>query len=98
MKQKVEAAETVSLLRVLEETYIRSRPAANMDDIKAERARFTQNRRERGNKYVEEYNKRATHLLTKDGYGPLTLQEKADIVKTFGFKVAVLSEGHHGDS
>jgi len=34
---------------------------------------------------VEEYNKLATHLLTENGYAPLTLQEKADIVKAFGF-------------
>ena len=81
-----EAEAAVSQLRTLEETYIRSRPAANMDDLKDERAWFAQNCRERGDKYVEEYNKLATHLLTEnDVYVPLTLQERADIVKSFGF-------------
>jgi hypothetical protein len=82
-EQGAEAA--VSQLRVLEERYIRSCPAANMDDLKDERAWFAQNCRERGDKYVEEYNKLATHFLTENGYAPLTLQEKADIVKAFGF-------------
>jgi len=84
-KQKAEA--TFSRLRALEETYIRRRPAAYMDseDLKAERAWFVQNCRERGNKYLEEYNKLAIHLLTEDGYAPSILQEEADIVKAFGF-------------
>jgi hypothetical protein len=84
-RAKQEAEATVSKLRVREETYIHCRPVANMDDLKAEKAWFAQNCRERGDKYVEEYNKLATHLLTENGYAPLTLQEKADIVKAFGF-------------
>ena len=82
-KQKGEA--TFSQLSIQQETYIRSRPVASMDDLKAERAWFTENCLERGDKYVEEYNKLATHLLTENGYAPLTLQERADIVKAFGF-------------
>ena len=84
-KQKAEA--TFSRLRALEETYVRCRPAAYMDseDLKAERAWFVQNCRERGYKYVEEYNKLAIHLLTEDGYAPSILREAADIVKAFGF-------------
>ena len=82
-KQKADA--TVFQLRALGEAYIRSRPAANMEDLKAERTWFAQNCRERGDKYVEEYNKLATHLLTESGYAPLSLQEQADIVKAFGF-------------
>ena len=56
-----------------------------MDDLKAERAWFVQNCRDRGGKYVEEYGKLATHLLTESGYQPLSLQEREDIVKAFGF-------------
>ena len=76
---------TAALMRTLETAYIRSRPAGNTDDLRAERAWFAQNCRERGDKYVEEYGKLATHLLTESGYAPLSLQEKADIIKAFGF-------------
>ena len=82
-KQKGNA--TAALMKTLEETYIRSRPARNTGDLIAERAWFVQNCRERGDKYVEEYSKLATYLLTESGYAPLSLQEKADIVKAFGF-------------
>ncbi len=79
------ANSTALMIKMLETTYIRSRPAGNMDDLKAERTWFAQNCRERGDKYVEEYSKLATHLLTESGYAPLSLQEKADIIKAFGF-------------
>ncbi|KAI0294246.1 hypothetical protein B0F90DRAFT_1758208 [Multifurca ochricompacta] len=69
----------------LETRYIRSRPTMNMEELKAERAWFAQNCRERVDKYVREYSALAKHLLTDKGYEPLSLQEKADIVKAFGF-------------
>ena len=78
-QQEGEAA--VAQMDALEATYIRSRPATDMDDVKAERAWFVQNCRERGDKYVEEYSKLATHLLYENGYAPLTLQEKADVIR-----------------
>ena len=84
-KARKEAQAIPAQMRTLEATYIRSRPAADMDDLKAERAWFAQNCRERGDKYVKEYTKLAVHLLTERGYAPLSLQEKADIVKAFGF-------------
>jgi hypothetical protein len=56
-----------------------------MGELQAERAWFGENCRERGDKYVEEYNKLAEHFITQSGYAPLSLHEKADIVKAFGF-------------
>jgi hypothetical protein len=47
-----------------------------MDELKAERAWFGQNCREKGDKYVEEYCKLANYLLTEGGYAPISLQEK----------------------
>ncbi|KAH9038181.1 hypothetical protein EDB85DRAFT_526111 [Lactarius pseudohatsudake] len=79
-------AETVSHeMKRLETTYIRSRPVINMDEIKSEREWFTQNCGEKGDKFVKEYDALATYIHTERGYEPLTLKEKADIVKSFGF-------------
>ena len=84
-KARREAVVTVSQVKSLETTYMRSRPAADIDELEAETAWFSQNCRERGDKYVEEYNRLAKHLLTESGYVPLSLQEREDIVKAFGF-------------
>jgi hypothetical protein len=84
-KAQKEAKTTAARVKTLESTYLRSRPAADMDELRAERAWFGENCRERGDKYVEEYNKLADHCITQSGYAPLSLQEKADIVKAFGF-------------
>jgi hypothetical protein len=80
-----EACATAAQVKVLEGAYMRSSPAENMDQLKAARVWFGENCRERGYKYVKEYSKLATHLLTESGYAPLSLQEKADIIKAFGF-------------
>jgi len=82
-QQKANA--TAALVKTLETTYIRSRPAQNTHDMREERAWFAQNCRERGDKYVVEYSKLATYLLTESGYAPLSLQEKQDVIKAFGF-------------
>jgi hypothetical protein len=82
-QQKANA--TAALLKTLETVYVRSRPAKGMNDLIEERAWFAENCRERGDKYVEEYSNLATNLLTESAYAPLSLQEKADIIKAFGF-------------
>ena len=84
-KARKEAKTTAIQVKTLESTYLRSRPAADMDEWTAERVWFRENCRERGDTYVEEYNKLAEHFITQSGYAPLSLQEKADIVKAFGF-------------
>ena len=92
-KAQKEANATAAQMKTLETTYIRSRPSAGVDDLRAERAWFAQNCRDRGDKYVEEYGKLAVHLLTESGYAPLSLQEKADIVKAFGFCKSLFDGG-----
>ncbi|KAI9445908.1 hypothetical protein H4582DRAFT_515600 [Lactarius indigo] len=79
-------ADTVSReMKRLEITYIRSRPVADTAGLRSERVWFTQNCGEKGDKFVKEYNALATHLRTESGYEPLSLKEKEDIVKAFGF-------------
>jgi hypothetical protein len=95
-RARQEAKATAAQIKALEATYIRSRPAEDMDDLKAERAWFAENCRERGDKYVEEYDKLAEHLLTESGYAPLSLQERADIVKAFGFCKFIFHGDHCG--
>ncbi len=86
-------ANTVTIeIERYQRAYIRSRQASSMDARKNDIAWFTQNCRAKGNKFVKEYMALATHLLTEKGYKPLSLKEKEDIVKAFGFcKSHVLS-------
>ncbi|KAI0294247.1 hypothetical protein B0F90DRAFT_1758226, partial [Multifurca ochricompacta] len=72
-------------MRVLEVTYMRSRPATDVDEMRKERAWFVENCRERGEKYVKEYEALTKHFLAETVYEPLSLQEKRDIVRAFGF-------------
>jgi len=80
-----EAKTTATRVNTLEATYLHNHPVTDMEELKAERAWFSQNCRGRGGKYVEEYCKLAKHLLIESGYAPLSLQAKADIVRAFGF-------------
>ena len=81
-QQKAKA--TVAQMKALEAIYLHDGHAADIDDMIAERAWFVQNCRRRGDKYVEEYDKLATHLLTESDYEPLHLQDKVEIVKDLG--------------
>jgi hypothetical protein len=80
-------AESVKLeMKRLQTTYTRSRPGiSNIDDLKLERKWFLENCQEKGDKFVKEYEALATHLRTERGYEPLSLKEREDIVKSFGF-------------
>ena len=89
-KARKEAKTAATQVKTLESTYLSSRPAADTDELKAERVWFRENCCERGDKYVEEYNKLAEHFITQSGYAPLSLQEKADIVKAFGFSESLV--------
>jgi hypothetical protein len=92
-KARHEGIVTSAQVKIQEVTYMRSRPAANMVDLKEERTWFVQNCRERADKYVKEYSALATHLLKETGYEPLSLQEKEDIVKAFGFCKSLITVG-----
>jgi hypothetical protein len=80
------AKATAAQMNALEAIYLRNGHATDMDDMITERTWFVQNCRGRGDKYVEEYDKLATHLLTGSDYEPLHLQDKVEIVKDRGFR------------
>ncbi|KAF8265012.1 hypothetical protein EI94DRAFT_1737067 [Lactarius quietus] len=82
-KQKANSASLE--IKRLQTTYIRSRPVANTAELRSERDWFKDNCAEKGEKFVKEYEALATHLLTERGYEPLSLKERADIVKAFVF-------------
>jgi hypothetical protein len=81
-------AESVKLeMKRLQTTYTRSRRGVStVADLKLEREWFLENCQEKGDKFVKEYEALATHLRgTARGYEPLSLKEREDIVKSFGF-------------
>lgn len=92
-RARKEAKTTATQVKTLEATYIRH-ISGSAADMKAERTWFGKNCRSRGDRYTGEYNKLANHLLTESGYSPLSLREKADVVKTFGFCKSLIDGGH----
>ena len=84
-KTQLEANSAIVEMKILQRTYIRSRPASDMAQLMSEREWFAKNCQAKGDKFVKEYNTLATHLLTERGYEPLSLKEKEDIVKAFNF-------------
>ncbi|KAI0043384.1 hypothetical protein FA95DRAFT_405685 [Auriscalpium vulgare] len=72
-------------LETIEKTYLRSRPATKLSVLMEERTWFSENCREKAQKYIEEYDNLAEHILHDSAYAPLSLQEREDIVKAFGF-------------
>ena len=84
-KTQLEANSASLQMKILQRTYIRSRPASTTEELKSERAWFTKNCQEKVDKFVKEYGALATHLRTERGYEPLSLKEREDIVKSFGF-------------
>jgi hypothetical protein len=65
--------------------YIRSGRSTNMEMLKEDRTWFTENCRDKATNYIREYGKLEEYLQTDSDYQRLSLQEKSDIVKAFGF-------------
>jgi hypothetical protein len=84
-KAKLEANTASLAMKILERTYMRSRPVTNTAQMRTEKEWFTQHCGEKGDKFVKEYNALETHLRTERGYEPLSLKEMEDIVKAFNF-------------
>lgn len=80
-------------LRDASTLYIRSRPAEDMEALVEERKWFSENCREKVDHYLEEYERLKAHIAT-DMYRPLSLQEKEDIVRAFGFGAGGGHAGH----
>ncbi|KAI1789230.1 hypothetical protein LXA43DRAFT_1155066 [Ganoderma leucocontextum] len=72
-------------LKHLEQTYLRARPSQTMDDLKKDRLWLAENCRAK----VEAWESECTKLeefVDKGGfYQPMTLQEREEIIKAFGF-------------
>ncbi len=72
-------------LKVLEQTYLRARPSETMDDLKKERKWLEDNCRTKIEAWERECAK-LEEFVDKGGfYQPMTLQEREEIVKAFGF-------------
>ena len=84
-KTQLEANSASVEMKILQRTYIRSRPVSNTAELRSEREWFATNCQEKGDKFAKEYDALATHLRTERGYEPLSLKEREDIVKAFNF-------------
>ncbi|KZT03360.1 uncharacterized protein LAESUDRAFT_366011 [Laetiporus sulphureus 93-53] len=79
---------STNLLNVVskyEGEYIRSRPSQNMAELKEELAWYKINCRRKIETWREECGSLERFVLTDKIYQPLSLQEREDIVKAFGF-------------
>ncbi|KAK0443139.1 uncharacterized protein EV420DRAFT_1649417 [Desarmillaria tabescens] len=74
-----------SRLRELERSYIASRPSSDLTQISEDRRWFNGNCGAKIERCFTEYEKLEDHLLKDTVYQPMSLQEKEDIVKAFGF-------------
>ncbi|KAK0443130.1 uncharacterized protein EV420DRAFT_1577089 [Desarmillaria tabescens] len=75
-----------SRLRELELSYIASRPSSDLSQISEDRRWFNGNCGAKIERCFTEYEKLEDHLLKNTVYQPMSLQEKQDIVKAFGFQ------------
>ncbi|KAF9268371.1 hypothetical protein L218DRAFT_954733 [Marasmius fiardii PR-910] len=72
-------------LRKAEETYMRSRPSKTMEELVSERQWFSDNCRVKLDRVLQEVAELEKHIKQDTIYQPVSLQEKEDIVKAFGF-------------
>jgi len=77
-----------SALNDAELGYLRLRRAPRAN-VEAEREWFRTNCRARGEKFLEEYDGLAAYVARDTFYEPVSLQEKADIVRAFDFGISV---------
>ncbi|THH13828.1 hypothetical protein EW146_g6431 [Bondarzewia mesenterica] len=78
-------AHAAEFLNKVETAYMRSRPSRTVKDLQVERAWFADECRAKAENYGREYGQLEQHIATDNAYQPLSLQEKADIVKAFKF-------------
>ena len=72
-------------LKHLEQTYLRARPSQTMDDLKSERRWLEENCRAKVEAWERECAKLEEFVQKGGFYQPMTLQEREEIVKAFGF-------------
>ncbi|KAH8998229.1 hypothetical protein EDB86DRAFT_2828513 [Lactarius hatsudake] len=84
-KVQLESNTASCEMKKLETTYFCSIPVTDTAELGSESVWFTQKCRERGDKFIKEYNALVRYLCTEGGYEPLSLEEREIIVKSFGF-------------
>ncbi|TFY69868.1 hypothetical protein EVG20_g2978 [Dentipellis fragilis] len=82
---KAKRADAEATIKRAETSYIRSQQSSSMSQLKELRQWFASNCRARVDKFAQAYDELAEHIRTNTAYQPLSLQEKMDIVKAFGF-------------
>ncbi|TFY82038.1 hypothetical protein EWM64_g1976 [Hericium alpestre] len=78
-------SDAVNLLKESCMTYLRVRPSENLAQLKDERKWFNDNCTAKVDKYLNEYDELVEHIMTDKVYRPLSLHEREEIVKAFGF-------------
>jgi len=85
LKVKAKSSEMLNAIARYEGEYIRSRPSKTMQDLRDERQWFKDNCGRKVERWREECTELEKVMLSDKFYQPLSLQERADIVKAFGF-------------
>lgn len=84
-KVKAKSTELLNSVSKYEGKYIRSRPSQTLHDLRDERTWFKDNCGRKVERWREECAELEKALLNDKFYQPLSLQEREDIVKAFGF-------------
>ncbi|KAJ4474239.1 hypothetical protein J3R30DRAFT_649522 [Lentinula aciculospora] len=74
-----------SFLGKAESTYMRSRPTKDMAQVREERIWFHDNCRMRMDRCLNEFEELENHIVRNTVYQAVSMQEKEEIVKAFGF-------------
>lgn len=82
---KTKKTEMRNFLEKIEGSYVRSRPSANISEMKQERKWFNENCRVKVERCLKEFEDLEGHIRNGTLYQPISMQEKEDIVKAFGF-------------
>ncbi|KAI0956522.1 hypothetical protein AcW1_005178 [Taiwanofungus camphoratus] len=82
---KAWSSDMINIVERNEREYIRSRPSQSLGDLIMERTWYNDNCRKKVLRWKRDCDELATFMLVDKVYQPLSLQERQDIVKAFGF-------------
>ncbi|EED83477.1 predicted protein [Postia placenta Mad-698-R] len=84
-KVKEKSTYMLNYISKAEEEYIRSRPSQSMADLREERRWFKEHCASKVHRWRRDCEELEKYMLRDTFYQPMSLQEKEDIVKAFGF-------------
>ncbi|KAF9805475.1 hypothetical protein IEO21_09037 [Rhodonia placenta] len=84
-KVKEKSTYMLNYISKAEEEYIRSRPSQSMADLREERWWFKEHCASKVHRWRRDCEELEKYMLRDTFYQPMSLQEKEDIVKAFGF-------------